>query len=310
MQTLNRTAIALLAITSMACLVVPASADVLFQTEILSMNLSGGPFPMPLAQDPGNLLGDSINGYGFVDTQVTITGSSQRTINPGPQSLGQACAQGCPPNPPIDPSALHGPPFFVSSFFDVHFDLELTDVDARPGRDFVGQPDGATLIFQDVAMLNTQTFANHTFDQNEESFDLLMPLESDLYIGFPADIPLGTDVNGNSVNDKLSFTLATYNAQNSNRLDTTLITNLLWHHEYDAAARFEGQVEAVTGGGGTPFAIGALLPNGQPDPNAFGGRDLVESRLVNPLIPEPSTGLLMTLAACVLSIRRPNRKNS
>ena len=117
-------------------------------------------------------------------------------------------------------------------------------------------------------MLNTQTFANHTFDQNEESFDLLMPPQPDFYIGFPADIPLGADVNGNSINDKISFTIASYGIQNSNRLDTTLITNQLWHHEYDAAARFEGLVEAVTGGGGTPFSIGALLPNGQPDPAA------------------------------------------
>jgi hypothetical protein len=41
---------------------------------------------MPLASDPGNLLGDTIGGYGFVDSQLSITLSA---LNP---SLGTSCA--------------------------------------------------------------------------------------------------------------------------------------------------------------------------------------------------------------------------
>jgi PKD repeat protein len=37
---------------------------------------------------------------------------------------------------------LDGEQFFVDSFFDVFFDITVTDVDARPGRDYAGQPDG------------------------------------------------------------------------------------------------------------------------------------------------------------------------
>ncbi|MCG8450347.1 MAG: PEP-CTERM sorting domain-containing protein [Pirellulales bacterium] len=279
-----------------------APADIQFDTEILSMNLSGGPFPMPLATDPTNLLGDSVDGFGFVDSQVTITASSQRNISPGPQSLGSACginSQTCPPAPAIDPSALHGTSYLVDSRFDVFFDIVLTDVDSRSGRNYAGQADGASLVFQDVQTANMQSFSSGAvFDQNEESFDLLMPPQPDFYVGFPVDILLGADINSNGTNDKLSFSLLQYGVQSGNRVDQTLITNLLWRHAYDAAGKLEGVIKDVTGTGGVPFAIGAQLPNGQPDPAAFGGRDLVESRLVNPLIPEPST-LLLSLSGLV-----------
>lgn len=62
-----------------------------FDTEMLSMSLSGGPFVMPLASDPGNALGDSIGGYGLVNSAVRITLSSQRTPA-GPASPGKTFA--------------------------------------------------------------------------------------------------------------------------------------------------------------------------------------------------------------------------
>jgi len=63
-----------------------------FDTELVSMNLTGGPFPLPLASDPANLLGDSIDGYGFVNSDVVVTLSSQRPVNAGPPSLGTTWA--------------------------------------------------------------------------------------------------------------------------------------------------------------------------------------------------------------------------
>ncbi len=281
------------------------SADVLFDTEILSLNLSGGPFPMPLASDPGNALGDSISGYGFVNSSVQMTTSSQRTSSPGPQSLGQACAGGPCSGAPVDPNALDGTSFFVSSFFDVYFDLVITDVDSRPGRDYAGQPDGASIQLQDVLMSNLQSFYAATFDKTQESFDLLMPPETDPHISASiADIPLGADINGNGTNDKLVLPLFFYSAWNSGRVDTTLITNQLWHHEYDAGAVLEGSVGDVTSSGTVPFVIGAQLPNGLPDPAAFGGRDKVESKLVNPLVPEPASAALMGFGGLFLIRRR------
>ena len=52
-----------------------------FDTELVSLNLLGGPFAMPLASDPDNDLGDSVEGYGFVDSQVEVTLSSQRPVS-------------------------------------------------------------------------------------------------------------------------------------------------------------------------------------------------------------------------------------
>ncbi len=56
----------------------PQFGCIQFDTELVSLDLTGGPYPIPLASDPSNLLGDSIEGFGFVDSYVTITLSSQR----------------------------------------------------------------------------------------------------------------------------------------------------------------------------------------------------------------------------------------
>ena len=64
----------------------PGESCIGFDTELLSLDLSGGPYPIPLASDPGNALGDSIDGYGFVNCTVTITLSSQRAT-PSKQRL-------------------------------------------------------------------------------------------------------------------------------------------------------------------------------------------------------------------------------
>lgn len=282
------------------------SADVLFDTEILSMNLSGGPFPMPLASDPGNALGDSVSGYGFVNSVVQVTASSQRTVSPGPPSLGTACGNGaCTGTTIVDPGALHGSPFFVDSFFDVFYDITITDVDSRPGRDYAGQPDGASIQLLDVLMPNVQAFHSATFDMTQASFDLLLPPQSDPYVhGTNVDIPLGGDVNGNGTNDKLVMSFFMYSVQNSGRVDTTLVTNQLWEHAHDAGVTFEGSIADVTSSSGVPFLIGAYLPNGQPDPAAFGGKGNFESKLVNPLVPEPATAVLLGLGGLALVRRK------
>lgn len=286
-----------------------------FETELVALNLSGGPFPMPLASDPGNLLGDSIEGYGFVNSLVTITLSSQRAGSPGPQSLGRALAfnQGGAEPPetfggtlePINPNELHGQQFFVDSFFDVFFDITVTDVDSRPGRDYAGQPDGASFQILDNGPAHMSSFYNRIFDKDAPNFGLIPPPEADPYIGhFNIEIPLGGDINGNGENDKIKFTLATHSVGDGNRTFITLPDGTVID-EFDSAAFLQGAV--VDESTDPPFMIGAQLPNGLPDPDAFGGPTTATSNLLNPVIPEPSRALLIVVGAMAMLCQRRRR---
>jgi hypothetical protein len=145
-------AVACAGLTFPAPAAVAQSDDYVFltwDTELTTLNLTGGPVGLPLASDPSNALGDSIDGFGFVDSLVEITLSSQRPINPGPRSFGTTCAfPGAPAfgvgtqcggggePEPFDPADFDEEQFSVQSFFDVFFDVTVTDVDARPGRDY------------------------------------------------------------------------------------------------------------------------------------------------------------------------------
>jgi len=267
----------------------PAQAAIEFDTQLLEMNLSGGPFPMPLASDPGNVLPDSINGYGYVNSLVSIRLSSQGP-NPGPPSLGHVWAhQGTPTAPapiagqsgyydPIDPGQLDGEPFFVESFFDVFFDLTFEDVDARPGRDFAGMAHGASFVLPDNGPASLWSSYATIFDKDAPNFGLIPPPEVAPYIGyFMIEIPLGGDINGNGQNDKIKFTLAQHIVNGENRTfiqlpDGTVINT------FDVEAVVEGAVVDETAD--PPFTIG-----GGP---AFGGPTTFSSNLLNSIVPEPS----------------------
>ena len=276
-------------------------AQLEFDTELTSLDLTGGPFPIPLASDPSNLLGDSIEGYGFVDSLVGISLSSQRSPTPGPASLGKAFAfnegrlavaraSGAIDNEfgdpaPINPNELDGEQFFVDSFFDVFFDITVTDVDSRPGRDFAGMSDGAAITLEDNGPAHMASFYFATFDKDAPNFGLIPPPEADPYIGhFLIEIPLGGDINGNGEDDKIKFTLATHAVGDTNRTFIVLPDGTVIDH-FDSAAFLEGAVVDVSTD--PPFVIGGLLPNGLPDPNAFGGPTTATSTLLNPIVPLP-----------------------
>lgn len=282
----------------------PPSVVLEFETELLSLNLSGGPFPIPLASDPANALGDSVEGYGFVNSMVSITLSSQRTMTPGPRSLGTARAfnQGGETTlvaptlvaepPPINPTELDGQTFFVQSFFDVFFDITVTDVDTRANRDFAGMADGASITLPDNGPATMESFYSAIFDADAPNFGLLPPPEVSPYIGhFAIEIPLGGDINGNGENDKIKFTFATHSVGEMNRTfivlpDGTVVDS------FDSAAALAGAI--VDESTDPPFMIGMINPNtGLPDPTVFGGPTTASSRLVNATVPEPSSLLLL-----------------
>ncbi|MEX0611911.1 MAG: hypothetical protein WD229_07305 [Pirellulales bacterium] len=304
----------LLTASSFVLAVAITSADAVqleFDTELTSLNLTTpAPVAMPLASDPGNALGDSVMGYGFVDSQVTVTLSSQRLINPGPQSLGQACATdtggpgtaGCMPSgspPPIDPNDHHGQQFFVDSFFDVFFDITVTDVDPRPGRDYAGQGPGASIMLQDLSDAGNkdmQTSYSIVFDKDAPNFGLLPPPETFPYIGhFNIEIPLGGDLNGNGENDKIKFTLAAHQVNGENRT-FIILPNGTVIDSFDSTADLSGAVVDVSAD--PPFSIHMIGPT------------TAESTLLNPVVPEPSALMLLAAGWLVVPLRYRNRLSS
>ena len=286
--------------------------EIQFDTEMVSWGFTGGPFAMPLASDPANLLGDSVAGYGFVNSEVALTLSSQRAVSPGPPSLGHVDAfragnNNPVPLDPINPEELDGELYQVDSFFDVFFDITVTDVDARPGRDYAGQPDGASMSFLDNGPTDVRSDYDAVFDKDAPNFGLFGPPEADPWLGFiQIEIPLGDDTNGNGEDDKIKFTLGTISAGDTNRTfiqlpDGTVI------NEFDAGAFLEGTV--VDESSDPPFTIGTIDPaTGLPNPNAFGGPTTATSTLLNPLaappVPEPAGLSLIGLAVFSLKRRR------
>jgi hypothetical protein len=291
-----------------------------FETELVSLNLSGGPFPMPLGADPGNALGDSVDGYGFVRSNVSMIVSSQRAVDPGSRSMGEVCAYLAGPgevfagssvhaasltNPPmIDPEELDGQQFFVDSIFDVYFDITVTDVDERPGRNFAGQPHGASIVLQDNPTVFQSSYAA-IFNKNDPAYGMFPPPQVDPYIGlFGTEISLGRDVNGNGENDMLRFTLGAFSAGDEGREWIRLPDGAVIHQIVDPAF-LEGAV--LDESSDPPFTIGARLPNGLPDPDAFGGPIVMTSRLLNPVVPEPTTVAALTLGALAALCRQRRR---
>ena len=192
----------------------PNGESALIPTEMVSLDLVGGEpltvnlrsYPIPGASDPNNNLGDSIDGYGFVLSDIRITLSSQRDPGPGPDTLGYV--QLIKTNPPAGPgpnSIVDGDEFLVDSFFDVFFDITITDVDPRPGRDYVGLPDGESITWPDVPTEDTVSSDTCTADISEPLLGCMT--RNKLYVGGLSVIPLDTDVNGNFENDVVKLIL-------------------------------------------------------------------------------------------------------
>jgi hypothetical protein len=298
--------------------------DITYALDFTDLQLAGGPYLLPLAEDPTNLLGDSVDGYGFVNSMVTLSLSSNRPVASGPPTLGNAFAtndlNGTPspsaPLLPIDPLQLDGQTFQVDSFFDVFFDITVTDVDSRPGRDYDNLPDGATAVLLDNGPARMSAHHTAVFDALAPDFGLPMVPIDDLVIGGGPEssfllldenaIPLGGDINANGHDDVLKFLLGDFHLGDPAR-DVTVLPDGTVRTTVGVAALMEGLVlDAIAD---PPFTIGLMDPaSGLPDPAGFGGAGAINSMVQNPIIPEPgAASLLAVLGAAVLRRTRRQR---
>ncbi len=72
---------------------------------------------------------------------------------------------------------------------------------------------------------------------------------------------------------------------------------------FDSAAALDGAIVDETTD--PPFSIGMINPlTGLPDPLLFGGPTGASSDLLNPVVPEPSQGLLAILGSAAMFFRR------
>ena len=174
----------------------------------------------------------------------------------------------------------------------------MTDVDNRPGHDYPGQANGASFPLTGngpASLRSTSGFPGLIFDKDAPNFGLIPPPQSDPYIGhFDIEIPLGGDINGNGQDDKIKFQLVSHAAGDGNRTFEVLPDGTVLD-TFDSAAFIAGAVVDVSAD--PPFTLGA----GDGDNPAFGGPGaltgptMASSNLLNPVLPEPSTAVLLAM---------------
>lgn len=158
------------------------------------------------------------DGYGWVRTHIAVT------LSPTPASTGQArlglpfviptgggtdigaavvAPSGCIDGQGQAGNAESGDTVCVSSFFDVFFDVTLTDTDATAG--FFGGNGPSTLGVTGLGPAHLQQNGDCIADTTKPNLGCLPPIGS-AYIGhFQVVVQLPADVNGAGGNDVIKF---------------------------------------------------------------------------------------------------------
>lgn len=198
-------------------------------TQLLNFGLTADMFiPLTSAATTSTLSGapTPIDGYGWVKTNVALS-LSTNTPSTGQAYLGVPYSypdltdsgvggaatgiQGCVEGGGGYGMAGNGDTVCVSSFFDVFFNVALTDIDSTAG--FFGGVGPATLAILDLGPANMQQNSECIADTSQNNLGCLPP-EGSAYIGhFEVKMPLGADINGNSLNDILYFTLVQHKVE-------------------------------------------------------------------------------------------------
>ena len=216
-----------------------------WDTELLSMNLNAHNVLLPLGP-----------GWSPILTDIHV-GESASLASKGKAFAGKPFGIANQNAPPSNNPPQPGEQFFVQSFFDVFFDISVTDVD--PNHTFGGGPnDGVLMMFPNNGPAHMQNFYTAVADPNAPNFGLIPPPESAPYIGhFNIEIPLGADLNGNGENDKIKFTLVSHTVGDQNRTFLTLPDGTVID-TFDSTADLSGAV--VDQSQDPPFSFGLTGP--------------------------------------------------
>jgi hypothetical protein len=239
-----RLALAALALSALAQ---PAQAvfvdpNIAIPTWLLSFGPIQGTTFLPLTNAATNSTASgapaAVDGYGWVNTNIAIslstttpsTGEARLSVpfSLPPEGVTSAAGTaGCLDGGHGQAGNVNtGDTVCVQSFFDVYFDVTLTDVDSTTG--FFGGGGPASLTATDLGPAHMQQNGECIADTSKPNLGCLPPTGS-AYIGhFKVVLPLGVDINGNSLLDTISFTLVQHDVggttntfvQGSNVVDT------------------------------------------------------------------------------------------
>lgn len=242
-------------------------------TELTSFNLNGeGALPLGFSGNPN----DANNGYQFVNSSIQIKESATQAST-GQAYLTSYTSGGAPQN---------NDTIFVNSFFDVFFDITVTDID--PVNNFIGNMSSFNVSALGPAHMQLgggEVPATCIADTSQPNYGCLPPV-GDAYIGhFNVVIPAGVDINGNGEPDIIKFTLATHNVGD---VSETWIENLQAFDTFNTTMNLDGGVMdqisdppfSITLTGPTTGRQQILVP-AVPEPGVFGmlGLGLVLMRL-------------------------------
>ena len=241
----QRTAGLVLGVALFAAMAQPAQAvyvdpGISIPTQLLSFGpLTADVFlPLTNAANTSTMTGapTATNGYGWVDTQISLslstTTPSTGSATLGVQSSYPTATEGITTSSSViggGPSCFNGPgvagdvanggTVCVSSFFDVYFNVTLTNIDTTPGTGFFGGagPLSMTVPGNPVDANGApipaimQEIGTCMVDTSKANLGCLPPV-GNAYIGhFQVNLPLNVDVNGNGSLDTLSFVLVQHN---------------------------------------------------------------------------------------------------
>lgn len=235
----------------------------------------------------------AVDGYGWVNSNIAITLSSQRQSNPGAASVGRAflgvpsafptvadvvaaaVAAGCADGVGQAGNVNTGGTVCVNSFFDVFFDVTVTDIDATAG--FLGGQGPQSVALLDQGPTFLQQRSECIADASQPNLGCLPPVGS-AYIGhFQVVLPLGVDVNGNGADDVIKFDFVAH--------DVGGVTNTF----IQGANVIDTFNSTINGGGSVEDALAD-----PPFTFTLTGPTTAQQRIVFPAqVPEPGTLALM-----------------